>query len=643
MANLITNNLPNLRLMLNEEDYWDFYINHEELGTFSFDSSNLYDKCLISYIDTSLSECMPSGNTWLWGTSGYSWGDSFANENTLSNIGYTGFDNGLFNYRRDRISNADFVNYYTKSEYLMPSGDTRLKLHAVTGTTLLYDYPMSYNEADKSVKLNGGFYQGFFKTTDCQYSSLPTSMDIGDTWEFEFTLKKCDLPKESNKTLNDKYPDNKGIFFYLGTRAENKWDYLYSNGSGTDECFEIGLDDYVSGGSIDKNTYIINNFFNVNDYSDVEYKTDSDIFNLDDYTDYVHYADFSNSDENGTIDEILSNCCHCNDTKTSVKTVYELVSNGCGCGNRYRKKGEIITEPYVLTGCDTDALDDYLCGLDDMNCDTDYIADELDISDFTYETDNGFNINSANDYYFYTDNKYMMFDRTPDGYTVDNWTEGTKMMYYGKKDKFTENLFVLMNRTKTGYTVEDIDILRDKANSTYDSLYSDLYGNAFALRIKDDGSIGYKYLVKDCSADTEGKYSILEGYSYSGIIPDCEWTTVHVKMECAYENMKMYFYVGGKLIYVTKDLPKINLHALDEISEKQEGVPYNISIGGGTQGLAETVLPNYMLDPYRVYPLEENFGGSFIGYFKSFKFYDCKMEYGNILSNYKFELKNFSI
>ena len=44
-----------------------------------------------------------------------------------------------------------------------------------------------------------------------------------------------------------------------------------------------------------------------------------------------------------------------------------------------------------------------------------------------------------------------------------------------------------------------------------------------------------------------------------------------------------------------------------------------------------------MLEPTRVYPLEENFAGTFIGYMKSFKFYNCSLEYMNILNNYKWE------
>ena len=129
--------------------------------------------------------------------------------------------------------------------------------------------------------------------------------------------------------------------------------------------------------------------------------------------------------------------------------------------------------------------------------------------DFEYETDNSFKLKSANDYYFYTDNKFLLFDRTCNGYTVRNWEEGTMMMYYGKKDKFKENLFILMNRTCTGHTVKDIDNLRDEANNKYDDLYKDIYNNAFALRITDDGELGYRLLTYDCEISGENKTKIV--------------------------------------------------------------------------------------------------------------------------------------
>ena len=75
---------------------------------------------------------------------------------------------------------------------------------------------------------------------------------------------------------------------------------------------------------------------------------------------------------------------------------------------------------------------------------------------------------------------------------------------------------------------------------------------------------------------------------------------------------------------------------LNDLEEKQEGVPFNISIGGGTQGLSEVVYLNYMKLPEYVLPLEKEFGGSFIGWLKSFKFYNCLLNYQEILGNYNF-------
>ena len=102
--------------------------------------------------------------------------------------------------------------------------------------------------------------------------------------------------------------------------------------------------------------------------------------------------------------------------------------------------------------------------------------------------------------------------------------------------------------------------------------------------------------------------------------------------------MKLMFYVNGKLVYISQELTPIELRALHELYEKQEGIPYNISLGGGTQGLAETIQPNYMLNPTRVYPIEKNFAGSFIGYISNFRIYNCFMEQLLIENNFKYEV-----
>ena len=115
----------------------------------------------------------------------------------------------------------------------------------------------------------------------------------------------------------------------------------------------------------------------------------------------------------------------------------------------------------------------------------------------------------------------------------------------------------------------------------------------------------------------------MEGSSFPNVIKTSEWAKINVIFKSNGQMMKLYFYVNGKLKYITKEIPALNLHKLDEIDEKQEGVPFNISIGGGTQGLSETIMPDYMSEPTEVFDIERHFGGSFIGDFKSFKFHTC--------------------
>ena len=662
MANLKVNNFHNLKLRINEDEYWDFYVNKDTYGSFKL-SDGLYDECLVSYIDLCDDECKGSDN-WIFSKKDYFWDNAISVGYTMYNISYLGVDNGLFTFRKDRISNKDFVKIFQENKLPLIENDFRLKLHAVSGNTLQYDYPLHFE--DCCVKFNGGFFQGFFKTECEKYQILPTTFEHGDTLNFEFTLKKCDLEKESEKTLNDKYPENKGIFFYLGTRAENKWIYLYDekDEDGLEECYELGVDDYVEGGEIDKKDYIIGNFYGPNPDFD-----GYDPFELGDYTNYNYYdedlyaldpCDWDNMSDylegeviNGgcgddrkpkIIDEnephvTLTWCC--NEISNEEDYILQPFFRGCACPMSYKKviiDKEDVFDPNPLK-MGTEFGDDYVfdngevMSLEEAR---DYIEPELDISDFEYETDNGFKLSEANQYYFYTDNKFLMFDRTKNGKTVKNWVDGTEFMYYGRKNKFKGNLFILMNRTKTGYTVHNIDSLRDESANEYNP-YNDIYNNALAFRITDKGEIGYRMLSIDCEKEGRDKTTIIEGYSFENIIPNCEWTTINVRMSFIFGKMKLMFYVNGKLVYISKDLPMIDFKALNEIYEKQEGVPYNISIGGGTQGLAETIQPNYMLNPTRVYPLEKYFAGTFIGYISSFKIYNCFMEQMIIENNYKYE------
>ena len=662
MANLKENNINNLQLRVNKDEYWDFFIDRDSYGHYSFDDSKLYDECLISSIDLSKKECY-DGDSWIYSSNDYSWENALSVGDTLYNISYTGLDNGLFQFRKDRILNQDFWKIYQEGKFELEENDTRLKLHAVSGSTLQYEYPLHHSESGYT-EFNGGFYQGFFKTECDKYYILPSNIN-DETWQFDFTLKKCNLNPESHKTLNDKYPENKGIFFYIGTRSENKWTYYYDKDDkyGLEECFELSPDDYVDEeGHIDKSDYIIGNFYdmdvemtytdkwdmfdeysNFNYYDETLYKgKECDIDDLDEFDTYVDYGDVKKPkiiDE--TLDHETLSLCSCGESsREPFKYVLKPYRRGCGCPIRYRREvvsgGEEIDN--AVTECDIFGEDGYIGNFDGLEEDTDYVEPEMELAMFDYETDTGFSLEKANQYYFFTDNKFLLFDRTKSGYTIKNWVDGTEMMYYGQKNNFKGNLFIYMNRTSTGYNVNNIDELRN-ANINDHNPYKDLYNNALAFRITDDGEIGYRYLTIDCELSGDNKVKIEEGYSFKNVIPDCEWCTVSIQIRSTAGSMKFYFYVNGKLVYITKDLPNLNLRALDEIPEKQEGVPFNISLGGGTQGLAEMINhKNYMLNPTRVYPLEKYFAGSFIGYIKDFKFHNCEMEYLNLKNNAKIEL-----
>lgn len=660
-GNIKQHNRHNPLLRLNYDEYWDFFVNYDSFGSYNLSKGNsLNDSCLISYIDLCNSACT-SGDTWLFSTDDYSWESGISISNTLYNISYTGLDNGLFTFKKDRISNKDFLELYQNNKYEILEDDYRLKLHAVSGSTGLYDYPLHIDECE--AVLNGGFFQGFFKTECDKYQILPSKLEEGNNWEFEFKLKPCELEKESDKTLNDKYPDNKGIFFYIGTRAENKWVYLYKDDEAeSGSCFTLSPDNYVEDAYIDKKDYIIGNFYGTNnvfpeedtidDYLNYKYfdpKYYVHTASTCDLDDYIEFED----DKPYTIDEenlpytFVEDCCS-NNTSSSygVRYVNIFCCKSCGCSSGYRRKPITNSTDTSTKSCnfclkDGDYWDDeYAIGFDDLDCDFDYIEPELDISDFDYLTDSGLSISGANQTtLFTTDNKFILFNRTCTGYNINTYEEGVQLEMYGRKQKFKDNLFILMNRTCTGYNINNIDSLRDKVNNEYDysDFYSDIYNNALAFRITDNGEIGFRLLTYDCEISGDDKTSIIEGYSYTGVIEQCEWSYVHVKVIPSVDKMKMYFYVNGKLVYITSWLPKINLRELNEDYTKQEGVPYNISLGGGTQGLCETILPNYMLEPTRVYPLEQYFAGSFIGYISKFRWFNCNLEYNSIRNNYLFD------
>ena len=197
---------------------------------------------------------------------------------TLCDWGLTGVDNGKF----------DMLSGITQT---LTSADTKVILYPVTGYTVndavsvgtkgKYDYPWTFRTGTTTsdgclvgdtICLNGGFYQGYFKLdlekpnpikftastvtkcgneTETEYSNVdpdalkydlgPTNFDCGEGnggWSMETWIKwdnsYCYDAKRN--TLNDNFTGNTDFFFYIGTRAENKFRNVFSGESGLYTC-----------------------------------------------------------------------------------------------------------------------------------------------------------------------------------------------------------------------------------------------------------------------------------------------------------------------------------------------------------------------------------------------------------------------
>ena len=196
----------------------------------------------------------------------------------------------------------------------------------------------------------------------------------------------------------------------------------------------------------------------------------------------------------------------------------------------------------------------------------------------------------------------------------------------------------------------------------------DIIDNALGFRIKDDGSIGFRSVVSTgvCSAVTattivdcheqcgccstatttsttvSTQYitgaSINECYSESNLITPDKWTHIAIRFKpyeqytgCILETLpkrkgQLTVYVDGYLKWTLEDFDEFIFKDLDEYREKQQGVPFTYSWGGGTQGLIESNTVNGPDLKDKNLFLQNNFAGTFEGKVSTFKLYGCSLD-----------------
>jgi len=183
----------------------------------------------------------------------------------------------------------------------------------------------------------------------------------------------------------------------------------------------------------------------------------------------------------------------------------------------------------------------------------------------------------------------------------------------------------------------------DYSGSTQDVMEldkdADIIDNAIGFRIKEDGSIGYRLLTisGDCKS-----VEVVEEYSMSGMVTTDQWQHIVVKWvnndtysECDLvtegpRKGKYKFYVDANLVFVSKTLEEFIPKSLYDIQEKQIAVPFNISVGGGTQGLIESITFDGQDPDDLGLIIEQNFAGTFIGDILSFDMYDKNLSWCEI-------------
>jgi hypothetical protein len=505
MAHLNTHGYIEPALILYNNEYWDFNLLNTNIPC----GDTGKDTNLIALIDATDSASTAS-EVCIAGVPEYTWEKAVTTSAyTLYNVGRTMTDNGLIEFDKNDITDDEFLSVVSGSA-MEVSEEAVLHLCPVSANTQEYVMDVAVNTDSGTFEFNGGFYQGFFMTECGVYQILP--IDLSEKLGFAFELKSglTEFSGTSGETsgmtyLNEKYPNNSGIFFYIGTMAENKWWKYYS---------------------IDNTLY-----------------------------------------ERGNIEK----------------------------------------------------LHDESSGL----------------SGYTFETNEGYPLKNSSVVKFDSNNKYLTYNRTRSGLTAQdgNVDEVTTFWYDGRK--YNENLYLMMNRTPSGYTVEKLlqheDEVKNGGNSNDYNVIGDLYSNALAFRITEDGRIGFRYLIHAC----DNEKSVLESneeYSKPGLIDD-QWHFVYYSLNrISTMYMQVYIYVDNNLVYVSKILPILNLRQLNDIYEKQEGVPFVISLGGGTLGLGAAIYDNYTDTPAYRLPLERNFAGTFIGKIKRFGITSGDGEYSNVMA-----------
>lgn len=505
----------------------------------------------------------------------------------ICDVGLTGIDNGLTT-ELSGLTLTAYTGLYTTTAltYNRLVYDRRFKMHPITGSTTpanrifndnSYTYGLSYvnvgGDIGQVARLDGGFYQGFYKLQGYDYEVLPERYSYG--WTAEFLLKYR-WTGDTSVGLNYRYPDNKGTFFFMGARAENKF---YHPAAGSPES-DTGYTRVTSGLTC-MNTCGCT----------FTGGTGADCFPV-----YQLTAITSNTCGCG---------CACSCPTTKVVGEYDPLYDGVSNGMSVRFSGDtgnprICVKEYLITG----------------SC----VPSGTCLTATTWTT----------------------------GTTVIEWCS-TKGIFdpcsgttYLDEEHWVQ-VDVVFQRDEW-FDCEDLSALGGLGPIVYPVFTATTAGNSASLvqapTTHEEGLTGFK----------PAKTDIVKINDY--------WLE-----QRKYRLGKLKVFINGRPFMTVDDFEEIIPRPLNTQKEKQVGVPFNMSVGGGTQGLKDNLTfsgscpislasMTYQQDPEDLTTeilrqtteysglttdiyIEEIFGGSFIGDISAFRFYSEPLDASMIQHNFR--------
>ena len=579
----------------NEEVVFSPFLIAQTIGNrmpFSFDINNSASTYVqnLTYKNYNFNNILVSENYYNPNNYSVSFLETCPSATTICDIGLTGIDNGLVTGMTGFTITATTGLFTGNNVFNRYTFDSRLKLHQVTGFTNSPNVRFSgftkrvlYEAITKTAstigiyeELYGGFYQGFYKLFGYDYEIFPKRMSKG--WAVEMLLKPRFpvnneySPTTGETTLNLIYPNNKNTFFYMGTRAENKF---YHHGSGSPSSNTA----YTRTDLTCYNTCACAN-------SGITGSSCIDV-----------YQPF----ETTVVHNIGCNC-GCNDSVITDIPELDPKLDDLSNAISFRLCGD-PTNPsigvraiYFTGGCETTGS----CYTTGITYTTGYTifdaCSPTKIYDYCY---------SANPAYLASEHWFQL-DAVWERYT---WMDECDLLYRGGLGDISKFVYLDSLANNSVYLIEP------PVTSATDPVTPE---QIEIVRLNE------KWLINK-----------------------------------NYRKGKLKFYINGRLFWVIPNFEEIIPRALDTRKERQVGVPFNISWGGGTQGLRENLTFSgcsgatgpYVQDP-ECFPnndlsgttlsglttsilLEQNFAGSFDGAISQFRMYVTPLSAPEVKHNFK--------